>query len=80
MPQARGTGVGRRSVAALCRWGFGFLGLERIGWTAAVGNDASRRLAESVGFTVEGVAVRGLVVHGRRVDGWTGCLLPGEVR
>jgi len=51
-PRARGTGVGRRSVAALCRWGFGFLALERISWTAVVGNHASRRLAESVGFTV----------------------------
>jgi RimJ/RimL family protein N-acetyltransferase len=79
-PRARGTGVGRRSVAALCRWGFGFLALERISWTAAVGNDASRRLAESVGFTVEGVARRGLVLHGERVDAWTGSLLPGEVR
>ncbi|MDQ1673714.1 MAG: hypothetical protein QOC98_2276 [Frankiaceae bacterium] len=79
-PQARGAGVGRRAVASLCRWGFGFLALERISWTAAVGNDASRRLAEAVGFTVEGVARRGLVLHGRRIDAWTGSLLPGEVR
>jgi RimJ/RimL family protein N-acetyltransferase len=79
-PEARGAGVGRRAVASLCRWGFGFLALERISWTAAVGNDASRHLAEAVGFTVEGLARRGLVLDGRRVDAWTGSLLPGEVR
>lgn len=77
---ARRAGVGRRAVASLCRWGFGFLDLQRIGWTAAVGNDASRRLAEAVGFTVEGVARSGLVLGDRRVDAWTGSLLPGEVR
>lgn len=76
----RGRGVGRRAVGATCRWGLGALGLQVITWQAAVGNDGSRRLAERVGFTVEGTRRRGLVLQGGRHDCWIGSLLPGEVR
>jgi RimJ/RimL family protein N-acetyltransferase len=75
---ARRTGVGRRAVAATCRWGFGALELERITWRAAVGNAASRALAERVGFTVEGTLRRGLDSKAGRVDCWIGSLLPGD--
>jgi RimJ/RimL family protein N-acetyltransferase len=77
---ARGAGVGRRAVAAVCRWGFGALDLPRITWIAAVGNESSRRLAEAVGVTVEGTLRQGLVHRGRRRDCWIGSVLPGEVR
>lgn len=78
--EARGRGVGRRAVAAVCRWGFGALDLPRITWLASVGNEPSRRLAERIGVTVEGTLRSGLVHKGERRDAWIGSLLPGEVR
>jgi RimJ/RimL family protein N-acetyltransferase len=75
---ARGRGVGTTAVGAVCRWGFGALGLERIGWTAAVGNVGSRRLAERLGFRVEGTLRAGLEQRGHRRDGWIGSLLPSD--
>ncbi len=75
---ARRTGVGRRAVAATCRWGFGAAELHRITWRAAVGNAGSRALAERVGFRVEGILRRGLDLRGERVDCWIGSLLPED--
>ena len=79
-PWARGRGVGRAGLRLVCRWGFDVLGLQRIEWQAAVGNDASRRMAEAVGFVVEGTCRQRLVHRGGRIDGWIGSLLPGELR
>jgi RimJ/RimL family protein N-acetyltransferase len=79
-PWARGRGVVSRAGAAVCRWGFGQLGLGLIEWTAEVGNDASRRVAEKIGFVQEGVLRKRLVHRGARVDAWVGSLMPGEVR
>ena len=56
------------------------LGVQRLEWYANVGNMASRRVAEKVGFTVEGTLRRGLDQRGTRVDAWIGSLLPGELR
>jgi len=75
LPAARSLGVVSEAVGAACRWGFGALGLPRIGWTAEVGNVASRAVAERQGFTVEGVARSALLHRGARVDAWTGGLL-----
>jgi RimJ/RimL family protein N-acetyltransferase len=78
-PWARGRGIMTDSVRLVCQWAFTELGLGRIEWWANVGNDASRRVAEKVGFTMEGTA-RGRLLHrGERVDGWGGGLLPGEL-
>jgi RimJ/RimL family protein N-acetyltransferase len=56
------------------------LGLDRLSWSAVVGNTASRHVAERAGFRVEGT-VRGLVLQrGRRRDGWVGTLLAGDPR
>jgi RimJ/RimL family protein N-acetyltransferase len=79
-PWARGRGVGTAALRLICRWGLEVLGLQRIEWQAEVGNDASRRVAERVGFVVEGTCRKRLVHRGRRVDGWIGSLLPGELR
>ena len=46
-------------MGAVCRWGFGALGLARVDWFAEVGNAGSRRVAEKAGFTIEGVLRRG---------------------
>lgn len=77
---ARGRGVGTDALRLVCRWGFQALGLARIEWQAYVGNDASRRIAEKVGFRVEGSCRARLVQRGRRRDAWIGGLLPGELR
>lgn len=79
-PWARGRGVATAALRAVCRWGFEILDLGRVEWQAQVGNVASRRVAERVGFTVEGTCRARLVQRGRRYDGWIGGLLPGDLR
>jgi RimJ/RimL family protein N-acetyltransferase len=53
--EARGHGHATRAVHLLCVWGFATLGLERVELFAAVGNGASQRVAERVGFMREAV-------------------------
>jgi RimJ/RimL family protein N-acetyltransferase len=77
-PQARGTGVVSEAVGAVCRWGFGALGLDRITWYADTDNFASRAVAEKNGFRVEGVRRRHALQHGRKVDSWVGSLCAGD--
>jgi RimJ/RimL family protein N-acetyltransferase len=79
-PWARGAGVMTDGARLVCAWGFEELGLGRIEWWANVGNDASRRVAEKLGFTFEGTARARLLHRGQRVDGWVAGLLPGELR
>jgi len=79
-PWARGRGIGTAALRLGCRWCLDVLGIQRIEWQAEVGNVASRRMAEAVGFVVEGTCRRRLVHRGKRVDGWIGSLLPGELR
>ena len=78
-PWARGQGVMTDAVRLVCDWGFDELGLGRIEWWANVGNYASRRVAEKVGFTMEGTVRARLLHRGERVDGWVAGLLPGEL-
>lgn len=78
-PGSRGRGVTTEAAAAVLRWGFAALGLERVEWVAEVGNTGSRRVAEKLGFTQEGVA-RSRVRHaGSNRDAWVAGLLPGEL-
>jgi len=78
-PWARGKGFASTALRELCRWAIQTLALRRIEWRAYVGNDASRRVAEKAGFTIEGVARAGCTQRGRLHDAWVGSLLPGEV-
>ncbi|ASW53737.1 GNAT family N-acetyltransferase [Plantactinospora sp. KBS50] len=78
-PEVRGRGYLSAALAALATWGFTSLGLARIEWQAQVGNVASRRAAEKVGFRFEGTLRAALTHRGRRVDGWTGALLPEDL-
>jgi len=73
---ARGRGVTTEAVAAVCAWGFSSCGVQRLEWYAEVGNVPSRRVAEKVGFTIEGT-LRSFLLRpgGERVDGWVGSLL-----
>lgn len=77
---ARGRGVVTEASAAVVRWGFDVLGVERLQWYAEVGNAASRRVAEKLGFQLEGTLRAALVHDGWRVDAWVASLLPGELR
>lgn len=82
--EARGHGVTTQAVRAVCRWAFGGpyggpfdgAGLARIDWYAKVGNWASRRVAEKVGFVVEGVLRSRLRDGAGRSDAWIAGLLP----
>ncbi|MFL6240055.1 MAG: GNAT family N-acetyltransferase [Actinomycetes bacterium] len=76
---ARGRGVTTEAVGAVCRWGFAGLGIARIEWHAAVGNPASRRVAEKAGFSIEGRLRSRLELSGVRHDAWVGGLLPDDV-
>lgn len=82
-PWGRGRGLTTRAVRLACGWALsdrGGLGLDRVGWSALVGNDASRRVAERAGFQVVGALRRNLVQRGTRVDGWVGDLLAEDLR
>ena len=79
-PWARGAGVCTDALRLICRWGFDTLGLGRIEWLAHIGNDASRRVAEKVGFTYEGVLRSKCLQRGTRHDAWVAGLLPDELR
>lgn len=79
-PWARGRGVMTDAARLVIKFGFEVLGLERVEWWARVGNEASRRVAEKLGFTLEGTCRAALLHRGERVDGWVGGLLRGELR
>ena len=71
-PGARGRGVMTQALSAVCEFAFGRLGHDVVKWQAIVGNEASRRVAERVGFEI-GPPVRGLLRRrGERLDGWIG--------
>ena len=78
-PWARGRGLTTAGARLVCRWSFGTLALRRIEWLAAVGNVASRRVAEKAGFGFEGT-LRGRLVHRGEVrDAWIAGLLPADL-
>jgi RimJ/RimL family protein N-acetyltransferase len=52
---AQGQGFATEAANALVRYAFGALGMRRIGLTHARGNEASRRIAEKLGFSFEGI-------------------------
>jgi RimJ/RimL family protein N-acetyltransferase len=80
-PWGRRRGVATAGTRALARWAFATLDLRRLRWRAEVGNHASRLVAETLGFQVEGVQRNGVIrPDGRVADCWFGALLPGELR
>lgn len=79
-PWARGDGVMTEAARAVCRFGFEVLRLRRIEWWAGVGNEASWRVAEKLGFRREGTCRARLLHREERLDGWVAGLLPGELR
>ena len=79
-PWARRQGVTTAATRLVCRWAFDDLRLERIEWWAGVGNWGSRRIAEQLGFSIEGTCRNRMPHRGERRDAWVGGLLPGDLR
>jgi RimJ/RimL family protein N-acetyltransferase len=67
-PGARRRGVARRAAAAVTEWALREIGFARVELLAATGNAGSRRVAESVGFTQEGVLRSFAAGRGERDD------------
>lgn len=75
-PWLRGHQVATRALRLACTWAFNALGIEVVRWYANVGNEASRAVAEHVGFRIHRESLRlGLVQRGVRIDGWVADLL-----
>jgi RimJ/RimL family protein N-acetyltransferase len=66
-PADRRHGYVTEALREIARYAFG-LGLYRLELLAAVGNDASQRVAERAGFTREGVLRRARPIPGGRSD------------
>ncbi|MBU7598667.1 GNAT family N-acetyltransferase [Streptomyces sp. P38-E01] len=77
-PRQRGHGYTAEAARAVARWSFRELGVERLEWLAEVGNEASRAVARSVGFVMEGTQRARMVNAGVRRDVWVGALLPQD--
>jgi RimJ/RimL family protein N-acetyltransferase len=66
---AQGKGIATEAANAMVRYAFGTLGMGRVGYTHSEGNEASRRIAEKLGFRHEGVQRLGNPLPGgRRAD------------
>jgi RimJ/RimL family protein N-acetyltransferase len=52
---AQGQGIATEATNAMVRYAFGALGMRRIGLTHSAANEASRRIAERLGFSFEGI-------------------------
>ena len=79
---ARGRGLLTEAARTALDWGFSADGaaLARIEWHAVVGNTASARVAERLGFRFEGVRRAALIGSDGREDGWSAALLATDDR
>jgi RimJ/RimL family protein N-acetyltransferase len=73
-----GRGYATSATRLLAAWGFRELGLARIEIVMSVENEPSRRVAERVGATHEGVMRRRLLLHGRHHDAHLFSLVPSD--
>ena len=67
---AWGHGYATEAAAALLRWGFGVLDLNRIQAETDTRNTASARVLERLGFVREGTLREDCVVNGEVSDSW----------
>lgn len=77
--EQRGKGYTAEAAAAVARWAFADLGVERMEWLAEAGNEGSWAVARKVGFRMEGTLRAKLVHEGTRRDVWIGSLLPSDL-
>ena len=76
---ARRQGVASRGMRLLCRFAFYELGVQRIELWIDPSNTSSLGVAETVGFTREGLLRSFMPIQGRRRDMLMYSLLPGEL-
>ena len=77
---APSNGIATETAAAMLELGFGTLGMHKITLRIAVGNEASDRVAEKLGFTREGILREELKVNGSWLDHTLYSLLEHEFR
>jgi len=75
-----GRGICTEAVGLLLEEAFGALGYHKVVLRIAVGNDASDRVAEKLGFTREGILREELLIRGNWVDHSLWSLLDREFR
>jgi RimJ/RimL family protein N-acetyltransferase len=68
LPAARRCGMTTTALSAVLRFAFGGLGLQRVSYAWADGNEASARVAIRCGFRPEGRQRSAWVLDGHRVD------------
>jgi RimJ/RimL family protein N-acetyltransferase len=62
-------GIATETANAMLRYAFGALGMQRVGLTHSSGNEPSRRIAERLGFSFEGIQRRAnMLPGGKSVD------------
>jgi ribosomal-protein-serine acetyltransferase len=66
--QSTGKGLMNRAMRAVLAFVFDDFALNRLMLRADVGNTASRRLAERLGFQLEGIERQGWFLHGQYTD------------
>lgn len=78
--EGRGRGLMTTAVRLVAEFAFApeGLGLQRMLWSAYVGNWASRRVAWRLGFRFEGTVRAHLLQRGRRRDAWLATLVAGD--
>lgn len=64
---AQGRGLATEACNAMLRYAFEALGMRRVGLTHSSGNEASRRIAEKLGFTQEGIQRQAALLPGGRI-------------
>jgi len=64
---AQRRGLATEAANALVRYAINVLGMRRVGLTFSAGNDASRRIAEKLGFRPEGIQRAANLLPGDRV-------------
>jgi len=75
---SRGRGAARAMLTLMTRWALVELGLQRAYLIIDVENDASQRVADRCGYTLEGVMRSILLKPGRRIDAGLWSRLPGD--
>lgn len=64
---AQGRGFATEATNALLRYGFGALGMHRVGISHAGGNQKSKRVIEKLGFSLEGIQRRAVILPSGQV-------------
>jgi RimJ/RimL family protein N-acetyltransferase len=64
---AQGKGIATETANAMVRYAFEALGMRRVGLTHTSGNEASRRIAEKLGFASEGIQRAASLLPGGRI-------------